>query len=309
MKFNRKNMNRKILFIFILFAKTIYGQQDAQSSFYFFNPLNFNPAYAGTRGTFNITAVSRLQWTGWDGAPNTQFLSIHTPIVRERIGVGATVSYDKIGARSSLNTSANFSYHLQLNENNLRLSLGLSAMFQQQRYNFSGLQVTDPSDPNYQIASSSISPNFGWGAYLYDKRFYMGISTPRLLKQSIDNNNNELSFLQPHFYFMGGYVFKINSVVDLKTSTLIKTTSNTPSTTDLNISGYFYKIFWTGVMYRFNESIGFNTSIQINDNLMVGYAFDYPINSMHFTQLVTNELVVCIDLKSKKKAYLSPRYF
>ena len=115
----------------------MYAQQDAQTSMYFFNPLQFNPGYAGSRGSLNITGVSRAQWVGWDGAPNTQFLSVHAPVVRQDIGVGANIAYDKIGSRSAFTAMANFAYHMQLNNDDLKLSLGLSGGIQQYGYDFS----------------------------------------------------------------------------------------------------------------------------------------------------------------------------
>jgi type IX secretion system PorP/SprF family membrane protein len=72
----RKFLIYSVLFVCIAQVQ-VNAQQDAQSSLYFFNPLNFNPAYAGSRGSLNVTAVNRAQWVGWEGAPRTQFLSVH----------------------------------------------------------------------------------------------------------------------------------------------------------------------------------------------------------------------------------------
>ncbi|NDC92758.1 MAG: type IX secretion system membrane protein PorP/SprF, partial [Flavobacteriales bacterium] len=107
-------MKKILLIIFIVSSLVSNAQQDAQASMYFFNPLNYNPAYAGTRGSLNLTAVHRSQWVGWEGAPSTQFLSIHAPIVRKRIGLGVNLSYDNIGSRSNISAMGNFAYHLQL---------------------------------------------------------------------------------------------------------------------------------------------------------------------------------------------------
>ena len=152
-----------------------FAQQDAQSSMYFFNPLQFNPAYAGSRGSLNITGLTRAQWAGWEGAPRTQFLSIHAPIVRKHIGVGGNLSYDKIGSRSGVNAMATFAYHMQLNNDGLKLSLGASAGIQQNQFDFSSLQVVDNTDPNFLQSNSSLKANFGFGAYLYANKFYAGI--------------------------------------------------------------------------------------------------------------------------------------
>ena len=175
-------------------------------------------------------------------------------------------------------------------------------------FGFTGLVVNDPSDPNYLLSSNTLSPNFGFGTYLYGKKFYAGLSVPKLLKQSIDNQIGN-SINQPHLYLMGGYVFPINSVIDLKPSTLIKYTENAPVTADLNVSAFFYKQVWLGVMYRMNESVGFNASCQLSNGLMVGYAFDFPVNGMRLSQFGNHELVISLNLFNKKNAFISPRYF
>jgi type IX secretion system PorP/SprF family membrane protein len=69
-------MKKIILILIGIVSLNANAQQDAQSSLYFFNPLNYNPAYAGSRGSLNFTGVHRSQWVGWDGAPTTQFLSV-----------------------------------------------------------------------------------------------------------------------------------------------------------------------------------------------------------------------------------------
>jgi hypothetical protein len=62
-------------------------------------------------------------------------------------------------------------------------------------------------------------------------------------------------------------------------------------------------------MYRIGEGLGFNTSYQINDNLMIGYAFDLPINSMKLNQWGNHEVVISFDIRPRNNAFVSPRYF
>jgi type IX secretion system PorP/SprF family membrane protein len=301
-------MKKLILFLLAVISLNANAQQDAQSSMYFFNPLNYNPAYAGSRGSLNFTGVHRSQWVGWDGAPTTQFVSVHAPVARKHIGIGGNLSYDKIGSRSNFTAMANFAYHMQLNAKNLRLSLGASAGLNANQYNFQSLIVTDQTDPTFLNSNSSMSPNFGLGAYLYGKRGYLGLSVPRLLQKSIDNNTSN-SFLQRHYYMAAGYVFPINSVFDLKPSVLVKYTNRAPVTIDFNLSAHLYKQFWFGALYRMNESLGFNASYQINDKLMLGYAFDFPFNKLSYRNWGSHEVVISIDIRSKNNAFISPRYF
>ena len=301
-------MKNIILFLLGILSLNANAQQDAQSSMYFFNPLNYNPAYSGSRGSLNVTGVHRSQWIGWDGAPTTQFLSIHAPIAQKHIGIGGNLSYDRIGSRSGFSAMANFAYHLRLNAKDLRLSFGASAGLNGNQYDFNGLVVTDPSDPAYINSNRSMSPQFGTGAYLYSKKGYVGFSVPRLLQRSIDGNTSN-SIIQRHYYLAAGYVYSINSVFDLKPSILMKYTKNAPVTIDANVSAHLYNKFWVGGMFRFKESVGFNASYQINDQLMVGYAFDFPFNNLSYKNWGSHEVVICVDLWSKNNAFISPRYF
>jgi type IX secretion system PorP/SprF family membrane protein len=256
----------------------------------------------------NITGVHRSQWIGWDGAPTTQFLSIHAPIAQKHIGIGGNLSYDRIGSRSGFSAMANFAYHLRLNVKDLRLSFGASAGLNGNQYDFNGLVVTDPSDPAFINSNRSLSPQFGTGAYLYSKKGYLGFSVPRLLQRSIDGNTSN-SIIQRHYYLAAGYVYTVNSVFDLKPSILMKFTKNAPVTIDANVSAHLYNKFWVGGMFRFKESVGFNASYQINDQLMVGYAFDFPFNNLSYKNWGSHEVVICVDLWSKNNAFISPRYF
>jgi len=301
---------RRISFLsLILLAGTsIFAQQDAQTSMYFFNPLQFNPAYAGSRGSLNITGVTRAQWLGWDGAPNSQFLSIHAPVLRKDIGLGTTIAYDKIGSRSSFSAMANFAYQLQLNKEDLRLSLGLSGGIQQYGYDFSDLIATNVNDPNYINSYRQTKANFGFGAYLYQNNFYAGISIPRLIKRNVDNNTGN-AYLQRHLYVTGGYVVKINSVLDIKPSVLVKYTANGPLIADVNLSAHLFKRFWIGGLYRTTDCAGVNFAYQIKDFCSAGYSFDFPLNGKMLNQWGTHEIMISFDLNGKNNAVKSPRYF
>ena len=301
-------MKKILLIIFIVSSLVSNAQQDAQASMYFFNPLNYNPAYAGTRGSLNLTAVHRSQWVGWEGAPKTQFLSIHAPIVRKRIGLGANLSYDNIGSRSNISAMGNFAYHLQLNSKSLRLSFGASAGINSNQYDFNGLIVNDNTDIHYLTSNKSVSPNFGAGLYLHSNKGYLGFSLPRLIEKSIDNNTSK-SFLKRHYYLTSGYVFNVNSVTDIKPSILIKYTQNAPITVDFNYSMFFYNKLWIGLMYRMHESVGFNSSFLVKEAFTLGYSFDYPINNLRLNNFGSHEILFSFDLRSKNRAFISPRYF
>lgn len=303
----------KKTFFFILLAVTLlqsgFAQQDPQSSMYFFNPLAFNPAYAGSRGTVSVNAIHRSQWVGINGAPMTQFLSVHMPFKSQSIGVGLHVINDKIGSRTSQSIYADFSFAVRLNRKEDRIAFGVSGGVDLNQFNFNGLVVNDPTDINYLNTFSGANPNFGLGIYYYGQRHYVGVSVPRLLENGLSNSSSSTASQSRHYYVAAGYVFKLNSVIDLKPSLLLKITENAPFTFDLNASFFLYERFWVGGMYRFNESAGLNLAYQIKDFMYIGYAFDYPYNNLRTNNFGSHEVVLGFDLMKKKRSVVGPRYF
>lgn len=286
-----------------------WSQQDPQTSLYMFNPLFFNPAYAGSRGSMNITAVGRFQWVGMDGAPMSQFISVHAPVRAQSIGLGLTVVNDRIGSRNNTSIFADFAFAIRLNKKADRLSFGINGGVDLYQYDFNNLIIEDPTDPIYTSNYFQARPNFGLGIYYYGERHFLGLSAPRILEMSIDNDPVSQSFLARHFFLMGGYVFKLNSVIQLKPSALVKFTPNAPITFDINANLYMFERFNVGLMYRFHESVGLNLAYTHKNIFTIAYAYDFPINDLRTNQFGTHEVALLIDLWSKRRPFLSPRYF
>lgn len=297
-----------LLLLTALTGTGAFAQQDPQSSLYMFNPLFFNPAYAGSRGAVNITGVFRYQWVGMEGSPKTGFLSVHAPFRNQSIGVGLTAVNDNIGARNNTSVFADFSFGIRLNKKEDRLAFGINGGVDYIQYNYQGLRVIDPSDANYQETFNSVAPNFGLGMYYYGERHYLGLSVPRLLESDISGGASDAR-LRRHYYVTAGYVFKFNTAVAFKPSLLVKLTENAPPTIDINTSFLIYNKFWIGGHYRYHESAGLNLAFHIGQSLYLGYAYDFPVNGLMLNQWGTHEVVLSLDLKTKRKAFLSPRYF
>lgn len=278
-------------------------------SLYMYNPLHFNPAYAGSRDAISMVAMGRFQWINFKGAPMTQWFSVHSPIVHKMLGIGGHFVHDQIGDRSRTSGYADLSSSIQLNKKRSRLAAGLSFGFDNLSYDFSSSIVNDPNDPYYGQVLSVTKPNLGAGLYYYGEKHYLGVSVPRLL-QSRTSANNILDTLNTrHFFISGGYVFDLNSVFKLKPSALLKYTPGAPITADANLSLLMYNRLWTGLMYRYNESMGINIVYLIKNSVNIGYTYDFPVNGLRKYQSGSHELIIQYDLRPKQSTYTSPRYF
>jgi type IX secretion system PorP/SprF family membrane protein len=295
-------------------SSAAHAQQDEQLSLYMYNKLQFNPAYAGSRDAISAVAVARFQWVDFKGAPNTQWFSIHTPILQKALGIGTHIVNDRIGNRSRTSAYMDLSSSISLNKKSSRLSVGLSGGIDVVGYDFSEVLVNDPQDPYYGTNFSVTKPNVGAGIYYYSDKHYLSLSVPRMLEvtsgslsSAVDTIVKQLN--SRHFFLSGGYVFDLNSVFKLQPSVLAKYTPNAPITLDANLSLLMYDKLWTGLMYRFHESMGINIVYNIKNTFSIGYVYDFPINGLRTYQTGSHEIFLRYDITPKKSSYTSPRYF
>lgn len=289
----------------------LFSQQDEQSSLYMFNPLHYNAAYAGSRECLSAVGIARAQWVGIEGAPISQFVSVHSPFKVKNMALGLNIANDKIGARNRTAVFANYAYTLRFKDDS-KLNIGLSAGADMMSINYAQLIATDPDETDFLTNFNQAKFNIGTGLYYYKSNFYAGLSIPRLLTTKFEQNSVVLSsnYTKQHFFITTGYVHKINTIFDFKPSVLIKMTANAPITVDLNASVFYRKMFWGGIMYRLHESIGLNFAYQYKESMMIGYAYDFQINGLSSVRnMGSHEVMFCYDLNPKNKSFGSPRYF
>ena len=89
--------------LFTLFASASFfasqAQQTSPSDHYLVHQYLVNPAAAGRNGTA-VFMDYRRQWSGFNGAPETQIVTVDGSVNREKIGVGIMVVNDQVKATS-----------------------------------------------------------------------------------------------------------------------------------------------------------------------------------------------------------------
>jgi len=202
-------MNKKLTIAIILLwllalGTVLKAQQEAQHSMYFFNPVLINPAYAGSQEAIQVTGTVRDQWTGLKGAPKTQVLSIHSPLKTENIGIGLTVLNDQLGITKNTGVYADLAYSIKVNKRNNRLAFGVKVGMDFLRQDFSNLRINDNTDELYTNGFNYKKNlfNAGAGIYYYGKRHYLGVSTPRLVKNKINLAADQSAMQENHYYFL-----------------------------------------------------------------------------------------------------------
>jgi len=310
MNFMYKNIFKSIIaIIFILgINNTARAQQEALSTQYMFNGLSVNPAYAGTHEDLSLTGIIRSQWVGMSGAPNTQMFSIHAPLRRDKVALGLNFQHDNIGVTGSTVISPSYAYRLHF-KNEAILSMGVQASFINHRSELTALKPEKPGDASFAQDENIWLMNFGFGMYYYTDKFYIGASIPTLMDRNFSKNDVVQAKMDRHYYINAGYVFDLGQDFKLMPSTMIRYAEGTYATVDLNATLYYDNLFGIGLSYRTKESASVLFQLYINEELIIGYAFDYVLSDIRMATYGSHEIMVNYRFAFNKKRYISPRYF
>lgn len=286
-----------------------FSQQDVMLTQYSSALQLTNPAYVGTSGRLNVTGIARNQWVGFEGAPKTQVLLINTPFLRHRFGIGFNLIRDEIGPTKNTLIYLNTAYNFQLT-GGLRISMGLSGGFNVNRINSASFDQITINDPSINFDNQmKLMPNFGTGIYLYSQKYYLGISTPKLLTNKyagMEENNSRGE--ERHYFFIGGYLHEINNLWKFKPSFSLRMVKGAPISLDVTANAIYSKKVWFGLTYRHGDGAGAILQYQFTDRIRAGYSYDQPFTEMNYSG-GSHEILISYDLLFKIRKLVTPRYF
>lgn len=304
----------------IMFTQGVWGQQDAQFSQYMFNTLFYNPAFAGVEGVTKVQFVARTQWAGYastfdgsGGNPNTQLISLTSPILKLRSGFGMYVVNDKLGPLNNIEAQASYSYHLAIKD--AKLSIGIKAGIFSQVIDRDLYRPNVNPDPLIENSEDSqIRPDLGFGIYYRAEKYYAGISVNHILKSEFDfGYADSRNALEQHMTLTAVYDYELNYRLIITPSVLVKTDFNTYSF-DLGAIATYNEKMWGGLAFRQSEAVivllGY--SLLKDNSLKLGYSFDYVIKAQAAKEATSHEFVVSYTLPpvtaGGKKIIRTPRF-
>jgi type IX secretion system PorP/SprF family membrane protein len=262
----------------LLISSALFAQKESVSSFYRTNMNIVNPAYAGVDDLALVTTTLRKQWTGIADAPETQTVSISTPI-EKNLGLGISIINDKTFIEKQTYVAVDLSYKLKMSETG-DLYLGIKAGSNFYNVNTAGLETyAIESDPAMHSVSS-FNPNIGVGALYKNGAMYVSLSVPAMFKTSRVINDLWYAMVvsqDPRYYLSSGYDFQINnSLTDLvvKPSVMLRYVNGTPLSADFSTMLEIDKKFNVGILYRTNKAYGSMASIAVGKHCLFGFAYE-----------------------------------
>jgi len=299
------------LFLLLLFAfVNSFAQQQPQFTQYMYNTIAVNPAYAGSREALSIVGLNRNQWVGVKGGPETQTLSIHSPLRNEKVGLGLSLIKDKLGFEDFTSVYADFSYTIRTSENT-ELSFGLKGGA---TYYKLDKEAQDTGDIYFQNNKfNRWNMNIGAGAYLHSNKWYFGLSMPRIINHDKNSSVIYKSLDRVHYFMIAGYVFDLSETLKFKPSIINKYVKGAPLSTDVTANFLFNEKFWLGASYRINNDqrdLGFFADFQVSKQFRIGYAYEVPTGEIRDADFGgSHEILLIYEFKFLKNRLKSPRYF
>jgi len=309
---------KKNLFLLIIAGLSAYSaqaQQDALYTHYMYNTLAINPGYAGSRDALTMTALGRFQWVGFEGAPMTQTFTAHAPVAWESLGLGLSVVNDKIGPTTTTSMYVDVAYRMKITKNS-RLAFGLKGGMNNFTAGLQQITLQDQNDATFaQGVRSSMMPNVGFGMYYQSPKFYAGVSVPKIVENNFygqkGNTTVNIGSEKRHYFFIAGAVFQLSPQLKFKPTLLTKVATAAPIQMDLTANFIINDLVTLGAMYRTGDAFGILAGVNVNEQLMVSYSFDWStVNSTGRYNAGSHELMLRYDLIfNKEKRIKSPRYF
>jgi type IX secretion system PorP/SprF family membrane protein len=315
---------KKVIILFTLLTAALLSiaQQDAQFSQYMFNGLYINPAYAGYKEQANIHSFYRSQWTGFEGAPQTMSVAGDMIVNDGNVGLGLLLSNDFTGAQSHFSGYINYSYRIQIGKSEFsRLSMGLAAGIVQQGIDGDKLSPNEV-DQYVPVGKPTESfPDARAGIFYSTPSFFAGISADNLLATYFQARNHSNNILLPkinrHYYFTAGALIPINYDVKFKPTVLLKDDKQTFTSLDVNAFALLYDRIWIGAFYRTavpiykkphldeglqkKNGIGVITDFFVNENIRIGYAFDYSLSNLRNYNYGSHEISIGFALSARRR--------
>lgn len=292
-------------------AGPLFAQHTPITTQYLFNGLLINPAYAGSRDALTANLTWRKQWAGFDGAPETQVFSVHSPLPGKKLAVGLLVTNDGIGISKQTGVMSNFAYRVKLGSG--KLSFGVGAGFKTGRYQWTAVRTTEEGDVQFAAdGPATTRADLSGGIYWYSKQYFLGFSLPTLphtIAIADSSRNNAATgtlFAQP--MLTGGLVLKTGTDFKIKPSFLLRRSGAGPVSGDLSLNVIYQDRFWLGASWRKADAVCLMLEVLPTPQFRIGYSYDLGLSSLSAYQQGSHEVMLQYEFGFHVKAR-DPRYF
>jgi type IX secretion system PorP/SprF family membrane protein len=305
--------------VFLVKTDKLWAQQDPYTTHYMFNRMMYNPAVAGSKDKYCLTALSHHQYLGYEDrtvefwpsnpkdpnskpppankmvGPKTQMFSFSAPITKFG-GLGIGFINDKLGYENSTHIKIDAAGRIPVGIEGT-LAVGAEVNFLQKGINGGQLRPLVPNDPSVpQEQVSDRHPIFGAGVYYINpmsnsaswRDLWVGASALNLNHPTYTFGDNNIVFATPvtHTYIMGGITKPgfINPDINFHPSVMVKYNRGIFQLDATALLEYQEKL-WGGVAYRTTADalsimLGYSGFGGKFKGVRIGYSYDLTLTKI-----------------------------
>lgn len=311
------------------------AQQRPHYTQYILNNYIVNPALTGIENYTDIKISHRNQWVGFPGAPQTIYLTVHSPIGKNDYrttptsfqvpgenprgkaywedytaaephhGIGGSIINYKTGYINRFYATVSYAYHIGLTPK-LNLSAGFAGGISSINIDASKIELANPVDPAIGGVATElrkIKPELNAGLWLYSDKFFAGFSAQQIIPQKVTLVSSDFykSTLVPHFFATTGYRFLAGDDVNIIPSVMLRYIPSMPLFVDFTVKAQYQDRLWIGGNLRLKEGFAAMAGFNISNTFNVSYSYD--VNNSHYLlqymQRGTHEIVLGFTLGNK----------
>ncbi|MDE5814053.1 MAG: PorP/SprF family type IX secretion system membrane protein, partial [Muribaculaceae bacterium] len=306
-----------VLGLFSLLPSGAWAQSDPLYTQAWALPTLYNPAAAGSTDWLRIRGAARMQWVGIKNAPKsfTGAADIPFKLLGRRWGGGVNITQEGIGLFSNTYVNGQLSGRLKRLFGG-ELTVGLQVGYFGSSFRGSDVYIpddddfhdsNDPSIPKQDVGGGTI--DFGIGLEYTHPKFHAGVSLmhPASPKVKLNNKGSSSSSATTDYHEFETYVSRVlyisgGSNIQVR-NTLIELQPDIIAATDfrsfsgvVSLKGWYNRMFFGGVAYRWNDAVGIDIGAEFK-NFLLGYAYDIPTSRILKASSGSHELTVGYRLK------------
>jgi type IX secretion system PorP/SprF family membrane protein len=332
---------KKILIAICMIAAYMGADAQAKPAYtqYILNNYILNPALAGIENYTDIKLSYRKQWTGIDGAPVTNYISIQAPIGKSDYrtsatsfavpgenprgkqywqdytapdphhGIGFIAVNDKAGYISRWSVSGSYAYHKPLGVKTTLaagFNIGASGInIDKTKATFANLDTYDPAIGVANGEVKKIKPEIGAGLWLYSARYFAGLSVLNIIpgKAKFVSNDKYGTYYTPNYFLTIGMRASVGE--DFTFIPSVNFQYWEPQLFGAHVNGklQYRDAAWIGASYRYADLVGGYSAMagfNISNTFNVSYSYEAATTSRLRTYTGnTHEILVGFTLGNK----------
>lgn len=263
-----------------------------------------NPGMTGYEGSV-VKGFVRNQWSGWEGAPKTYFVSAELDFSQlggsgelGKNAVGINLLSDEYGAFRETELIISYGTRVQLSEQ-ASLRLGAGVNINQIRLDGNSLNTEQANDPRVmQYLGGFANMNvldFNLGMSLTHPNYYVSYGVHHVNRGSISNGDVFMDRKPMVNIVQAGYRNRVTNQMAIIVNGMYRSQEDLPENMELNLKLLFYDRVWIGGGHRFDYANHAQLGM-VMGRVNVGYVYEFPKQESYLLPNPTHELMVTFRL-------------